>query len=107
MVRTYTRKTERGKVDLSIYKEAANAIANGGKVRVVARELNLKMSSLQRYLKKLKKIDAPEMGYQGTKIAHQILTIEMEKELAIHVKALSEHFYGLSKVKHCAKWGRL
>jgi transposase-like protein len=99
MVRTYKRKTERGRAAKEVFEWAAEAVENGESIRIVSRNLGLPKTTLFRFLNQRKKDDKCHVGYQGTKNAHLVLTAQMETiDLAEHVMKLSRMFFGLSKL---------
>ena len=85
-------KTDR-KANISSEKleTARRLVENEGvSIRAAATAQSLNRSTLARYL------SSKQVGYEKCSSARQILTKAQEKELADHVRALDNRFYGLS-----------
>ena len=92
MVRTYKRKTERGKTSKSLLRQAANAvIQDGRKIKTVARELEICHMTLHRFVKKMRAGSDPTVGYKS----RSVFTMEQEKELVSYILKCSSIYFGL------------
>ncbi|XP_061595259.1 uncharacterized protein zgc:113274 [Cololabis saira] len=101
MVRTYKRKTERAKAPPDEMQRAATAVIDGRSIRSVAAETGINRNTLQRYMQRKEK-GITTIAYGGTALAKRVFTPKMEKELADHIKKLSDQFHGLTAEK-CRK----
>jgi len=99
MPRTYKRKTSWGSTPLKEMERAATDIKGGKSIRSVAKERNIDRSTLRRYVKKREAKEVKTVGYSGTAEARRVFSEEVEKELAEHIKKLSEQFHGLTPKK--------
>uniref|UniRef100_A0A4W6C0P6 Zgc:113274 n=1 Tax=Lates calcarifer TaxID=8187 RepID=A0A4W6C0P6_LATCA len=99
MPRNYTRKTRWGLTPIEEMKRAVSDAKGGKSIRSVAKERNIDRSTLQRYIKKSEEEEVKMTGYMGTAEANRIFPLELEKELADHIKKLAEQFHGLTQKK--------
>ncbi|GLD75025.1 uncharacterized protein AKAME5_002635800 [Lates japonicus] len=99
MPRNYTRKTRWGLTPIEEMKRAVSDVKGGKSIRSVAKERNIDRSTLRRYIKKSEEKEVKMTGYMGTAEANRIFPLELEKELADHIKKLSEQFHGLTQKK--------
>ena len=97
MPRKYTRKSNRGQTPIDVLKRAAGALRQS-KLRQSAREFTMSKTTLKRFVDQMS-IDedtAKKSGYKRVGDRHRIFSTKMEKDLAKHIKSLSNMFYGLS-----------
>ncbi|XP_018543368.2 LOW QUALITY PROTEIN: uncharacterized protein LOC108890839 [Lates calcarifer] len=100
MPRNYTRKTRWGLTPIEEMKRAVSDVkGQQWSIRSVAKERNIDRSTLQRYIKKSEEKEVKMTGYMGTAEANRIFPLELEKELADHIKKLAEQFHGLTQKK--------
>lgn len=91
-MRTYKRKTDRGKTSETLMRQAANAvIKEGRKIKTVARELEICHMTLHRFVTKIKAHKDPTVGYKS----RLIFTTEQEKELVRYILKCSSIYFGL------------
>lgn len=72
---------------------AAIDVKGGKSIWSVVKDINIDRSSLQRYIKKT-------VVYSETAEANRVLTEEVDKKLADHVKKLADQFRGLLSNYH-------
>ena len=99
MVRNYKRKTDHGKTALDIIERAVTAVLAGGKVATIAKEFGIPRMTLTRYVVKHSNGNRAIHSYDVVRKNKMILSSEMEKDLANHVKLLANMFHGLSVTK--------
>lgn len=112
MPRTYKRKTQRQSVSSATLQSLANDVkTNKLSLREAAEKYGLTKSTVHRHLKNLHAPTSPdtqakqtEVGYTHLANTKQILSPKKELELANHLKALDNRFYGLSPVQ-CRELG--
>ncbi|CAG4983519.1 unnamed protein product [Parnassius apollo] len=101
-MRTYKRKTERGKISKEVYEKAAAILEEDKtkKIRGIAKDLGLCHMSLTRYLKKRKEakekgtpIESLTVGYQKNR---QVFNDEQERILVSYLIKSSQIYYGLT-----------
>uniref|UniRef100_A0A4W6CZ35 Uncharacterized protein n=1 Tax=Lates calcarifer TaxID=8187 RepID=A0A4W6CZ35_LATCA len=97
--RNYTRTTRWGLTPIEEMKRAVSDVKGGKSIRSVAKERNIDRSTLRRYIKKSEEKEVKMTGYMGTTEANRIFPLELEKELADHIKKLAEQFHGLTQKK--------
>lgn len=94
MVRTYKRKTDRAVNTEDRLNNAAKLVREEGiAIRTAAKAQDVDRMTLTRFLKN------NEFGYKICGKVRQVFTQDQELELAAHVKALDNCFYGLSVEK--------
>lgn len=98
MPRNYKRKTSRANNKESLERAVADVIA-GHSIRQAASTHGVDRITLTRYKAKKDNGEEPAVAYSGTKKAKMVFTEHMESELAAHITALSDCFYGLTKDK--------
>lgn len=101
MPRTYKRRTNWGSTPLEEMERAAIDVEGGKSIRSVAKDRNIDRSTLRSYIKKKEVKTVKTVGYSGTAEAKMVFTLEVEKELADHIKKLAEQFHGLTPKKCC------
>ena len=101
MPRKYIRKTERAAVPFDVMKRAADAFTAGASLREVARNFNIDRATLHRFILKSKgkANDEVQTGYSRLSACKRIFPLQMENDLAQHIKELSDRFHGLSVTK--------
>lgn len=98
MVRNYKRKTTRGNIPLDVHDRAVQAVLDGGKVAVVAKDFDIPRVTLIRNVMK-RRNNVGTIGYEAVRINKMILSSQMEVELADHLKLLANMFHGLTLMK--------
>ena len=78
---------------------AAKLVSESTSLRKSARDYNINRNTLNRYIDRKASGASNLYGYKAITDRNKIFTEEIENDLAIHVKALSERFYGLSSIK--------
>ena len=80
--------------------KAAQACAAGEKFKTVAREYKIDQMTLKRFFAKYQK-DGPQTlaGYRNLAQVKSVFSEEQGKDLASHIIALSDRYYGLSTGK--------
>jgi len=81
-----------------VLKQAANEVtAQKCSVREATKTFRITKTSLQRYINKYASQPATlRVGYQGIAQAHTVFTNAKEQEIANHIKAFDDRFYGLT-----------
>ncbi|CAG9773224.1 unnamed protein product [Ceutorhynchus assimilis] len=103
MPRTRQRKTERGKKDLSIYKQAYSEVTNDGlSIRAAAKKYDLCHVSLMRYGRKTTTIEEAKvsMGFGGMGIIHtprRNIVEELVKKMSIQKEELIARCEGMRR----------
>ena len=93
-MRTYKRKSDRGKVPLDVINVAAKEVIDDGRaVRVVAKQHGICHITLRRFVMKLNADGSATYGYTGNR---QIFTSAQERLLADYVKTAASIYFGLS-----------
>ena len=100
-MRTYKRKTNRGNASNDVLKRAADAVASGQSVRTVAKDFRIDRMTLTRFISKQRDNPDAETGYKATAARQTIIPLELERDLANHVKLLANMFHGLSLDRCC------
>lgn len=91
-MRTYKRKTERGKTSEALLRQAADAvIKEGKKIKTVARDLEICHMTLHRFVTKLKAGKVPAVGYKP----RLVFTPEQEKLITNYILKCSSIYFGL------------
>ena len=100
MPRTYTKKTDRVRTPLDVLTRASEAVAQGGNYTRVAKEFSIDRMKLKRFIRK-EKLKGPvtSAGYEYLSRLKRIFNDRQENDLAEHIKALCDQYYGLSVVK--------
>lgn len=98
MPRNYIRKTNRANNKDSLEHALAD-VNMGSSVRQAAKTHGVDRITLTRFIDRKQKGEEPGVAYSGTRQAKMVFTDNMEKELAAHIIALADSFYGLSKDK--------
>jgi len=95
-MRTYKRKTDRGKVSVERMKEAAEeVIGHSRPCRAVAKELSICHVTLMRFVRKMKQAGATEISV-GYKRNRQVFSDAEEAKLSDYIKTASSIYFGLS-----------
>lgn len=100
-MRTYKRKTEKGKTPADTIQRAVTIVLNEGRsVNSVAKDFLIPQKTLQRYVVKAKsqngnagEVNLERVGYFN---GRNIFTKEQETELAEYLKRASDIYYGLT-----------
>lgn len=93
-MRTYKRKTDRGKVPFDVISSAARQVIDEDrKIRSVAKDYGICHVTLYRFVKKMKTKSNLSYGYRGNR---QIFTVEQERLLAEYVKIAAAIYFGLN-----------
>lgn len=96
IMRTYKRKSDRGKVPLDVINLAAKEVLDDSRpVRTVAKQHGICHITLRRFVMKLKAGGSATYGYAGNR---QIFTSAQERILVDYVKTASAIYFGLSPV---------
>lgn len=96
MGRKYKKKTNRQR-DATVLQNALKEVqVNGASVRVAAAKFGVASSTLHDYVKRARNNPANQNFQLATYSVRQVLTPNMEKELATYLKQCSEMFHGLS-----------
>ncbi|CAM1295476.1 Uncharacterised protein r2_g465 [Pycnogonum litorale] len=96
----YKRKTERAtRTPIDVLKRAARAVEDGQSLRGAANDFSVDKMTLKRFIAKKRNDATAVTGYGATKVANMVFSPPMERDLADHVKALADMFYGLSLEK--------
>lgn len=91
-MRTYKRKTERGKTSEELLRRAADAvIKDGKKIKTVAREVEICHMTLFRFIKKLRAGEVPSVGYKP----RLVFTREHEQIMADYLLKCASIYFGL------------
>ena len=100
MPRTYTKKTDRVRTPLDVLTRASEAVAQGGTYTSVAKEFSIDRMKLKRFIWK-EKLQGPatSAGYEYLSRLKSVFNDRQESDLAEHLKALCNRYYGLSVVK--------
>lgn len=98
MVRNYKPKTDRTR-NANITKEKLKAAAilvkdEGWDIRPAAKQHGVDRMTLTRFIK-----NDNQFGYEKCSQVRKVFTEDQEAELANHIKALDDKFYGLSTEK--------
>lgn len=90
-MRTYKRKTQRGTTSQELLQRAADTVIKDGlKLKTVARELEICLTTLQRYVKKIKSGLTPAVGYKPSLVFNE----EQEAPLSKYIlKYISIQIY--------------
>ena len=99
MPRAYKRKTDRGTTPRDIFELAASEVKEGRSLRGAAETYGIHRMTLLRFIRKSEGEEIPNIGYEGVGKAQQILTPDMDVDLAKHVMDLADMFYGLTPDK--------
>ena len=96
IMRTYKRKSDRGKVPVDVINLAAKEVLDDSRpVRTVAKQHGICHITLRRFVMKLKAGGSATYGYAGNR---QIFTSAQERILVDYVKTASAIYFGLSPV---------
>ena len=100
MPRTYTKNTDRVRTPLDILTRASEAVAQGGTYTSVAKEFSIDRMKLKLFIRK-EKLQGPatSAGYEYLSRFKSVFNDRQESDLAEHIKALCNQYYGLSVVK--------
>ena len=100
MARTYTKKTDRVRTPLDVLTRASEAVAQGGTYTSVAKEFSIDRMKLKHFIRK-EKLQGPatSAGYEYLSRLKSVFNDRQESDLAEHIKALCNQYYGLSVVK--------
>lgn len=103
MVRHRNRTTQRGSTVPQL-EQAADAVKNQTcSVREAAKIFGIPRTSLQRFINQsASQTSTNGVGYEGVARAHMVFTNAQEKEIANHIKAFDDRFYGLTS-EQCRK----
>lgn len=97
MVRTYQRKTNRGKTSVEVFQEAANLVINDKmSIRDAASRRGINFMTLHRYIKKLKANPLNTTISVGYAKPSKVFSDEEEHELAKYVEHCSKIYYGMT-----------
>lgn len=97
MPRVRVRKTSRGQIDLSKYKDAYEEVKTGGSLRKSAEKHGLNHCSLLRYIRKRDvsgEQENPDMGY---KAHNRVFNEVQERELSKYLIRCADIYFGLPK----------
>ncbi|KAF6030282.1 hypothetical protein EB796_011410 [Bugula neritina] len=96
----FEAETDYKKRIYGVLKQAANEVtAQKCSVREATKTFRIAKTSLQRYINKYASQPATlRVGYQGIAQAHTVFTNAKEQEIANHIKAFDDRFYGLCKI---------
>ena len=85
---------------LPLLTRASEAVAQGGNYTRVAKEFSIDRMKLKRFIRK-EKLQSPvtSAGYEYLSRLKRIFNDRQENDLAEHIKALCDQYYGLSVVK--------
>ncbi|XP_063594808.1 uncharacterized protein LOC134771775 [Penaeus indicus] len=108
MLRNYVGKTQRAAVPLDVMKRAADAFIAGASLREVSRNFDIDRATLRRFIMKSRgKADNEiQTGYKRLSASKRIFPLQMENDLALHIKELSDRFHGLSVLGQRKKAGK-
>ena len=100
MPRTYTKKTDRVRTPLDVLTRASEAVAQCGTYTSVAKECSIDRMKLKRFIRK-EKLQGPatSIGYEYLSRLKSVFNDRQESDLAEHIKALCNQYYGISVVK--------
>lgn len=102
MTQKYKRKTNRAtRTPHDVMERAVHEVESGKSLRSVAKDFDIDKMTLQRYRKKHQQNPEAVTGYAAVAHSHYVFPPAMEKDLANHVKMLSDMFFGLSLEKCC------
>ena len=101
MPRKYIRKTQRAQVPLEIMKRAAAAVTGGTSLREASRNFNIDRATLRRFIVKSRNKEDKDIltGYSRLSKSKCVFSLQMENDLAQHIRDLSDQFHGLSGTK--------
>lgn len=104
MVRTYNRKTEKGKTPLDVMIRAAKEVLiNNRSRRSVAKDFGIPDRSLTRFCSKTTIAQLQSRNQTDFSIGYakprQIFTLEQEEMLVAYIKKASDVYYGLTPKK--------
>ncbi|GFR85802.1 transposase [Elysia marginata] len=97
-MRNYKRKTNRGQTPADVIERAAATVAGGQSLRSAAKDFAIDRMTLKRYIDKASRNQG--VAYTPVALRQVVFPPDMEKDLADHVKRLSDMFNGLS-VNRC------
>ena len=98
-MRTYKRKTSYGTFTSQQLSDAVRSVLEGKKsVSVAAKEFNIKVMTLTRYISKLNSGGFPSMGYSKPRL---IFSQEQESSLKNYLLQMASIFYGYPKDVRC------
>lgn len=94
MVKPRERKTTRGQIPQEVYEEAAEQVnKHNFSIRNAAKTYNICHVSLTRFMKALKRNEAPRFGYRPH---NKVFSNEQEVQLVEYCKESAKLYYGLS-----------
>lgn len=99
MPRTYIRKTNRGRNDISQYKNAYKEVINGSSLKSAAQTHGVNYRSLLRYMEKRNEAKSGEaeniaMGYVAP---NRVFTQEQEREFSEYLICCADIYFGLPR----------
>ncbi|CAK1581494.1 unnamed protein product [Parnassius mnemosyne] len=97
MPRVRQRKTTRGQVDLSTYKQAYEDVKAGSSLRTAAEKNGLNHCSLLRYVRKRDATGGDENQEMGYKAHNRVFNQEKERELSKYLIRCADIYFGLTK----------
>ncbi|XP_011136537.2 uncharacterized protein LOC105181464 [Harpegnathos saltator] len=97
MPRVRARKTSRGQVDLSRYKDAYEEVKAGDSLRKAAEKHGVNHCSLLRYIRKRDASGNEENQDMGYKAHNRVFNEEQERKLSKYLIRCADIYFGLSK----------
>ena len=94
MPRKYIRKTGRAPAPLDVLKRASDAFNDGTPLREVSRNVNINRTTLSRFIVKSKGKTDIQTGYSRLSRNKCVFPLQMENDLAQHIKDLADRFHG-------------
>ena len=89
----------RGKTNKIELESAAKEVENGKSIKAAAKNHGVDRMTLQRYIKSSSESENCSYGYRNAANKQNVVLIELEAELASHVKNLANKFHGLTHAK--------
>lgn len=97
MPRERKRKTSRGLIDLSQYKDAYDDVKAGDSLRKAAEKHGVNHCSLLRYIRKRDESGEDENQEMGYRAHNRVFNEEQERELSKYLIRCADIYFGLSK----------
>lgn len=104
MVRSYKRKTDRGKIENDVMKKAVEEVNGGKAIRQVAKEFTIPYPTLRRYvvLQKNRPNNNSITRFTPHYDNHKVFTTDQEKELVNYLLTCSKMCFALD-TKTCRR----